>query len=218
MLIDDRDRVGNHLPAAPNCLHCRSLCSVQLLLVIAQLIQQAFAQIAASDSRRIHLPDHFERLVQIRTSLKLGWNAAAGRSACLAGASGFGSVRKLSCPAAAGAIHGRHRSCHHASPLEVSGLARQSPSAIICLVHRRQSAPQPIRESAAEPRAAASFTTFSTMTGVGFGRRWRRHSHQFFVAGNQVSVFVQVADDQFGRLAAPPGVTESAPTATSGDR
>ena len=37
--------------------------------------------------------------------------------------------------------------------------------------------------------------------GVGIGRCRRDHAQQFIVAGNQVTVFAQIANDQLGRLA-----------------
>ena len=42
---------------------------------------------------------------------------------------------------------------------------------------------------------------FLTVSASASRRRGRRDSQQFFVAGDQISVFVQIADDQFGGLA-----------------
>src|SRR5437016_1939933 len=62
VLVDYRDCIVKQL--------CRGLAIAvfvqrELLLVIAQLIEQAFAKIAAANPRRIQLPDHFESFAQI---------------------------------------------------------------------------------------------------------------------------------------------------------
>ena len=50
--------------------------------MIAQLIEQAFAQIAASNALRIELPDNFKRFVQIAERESYIWNSGArGRCA-----------------------------------------------------------------------------------------------------------------------------------------
>src|SRR5947207_4637860 len=60
MLVNDRQRIRQYLPATVD---------VPLLFELAQvepeLIDQALAQVAAAHARRIHLPDHFKRFMQI---------------------------------------------------------------------------------------------------------------------------------------------------------
>ena len=70
MLVNDGDRVCKHL--------CRGL-AVSILvrgklrLMVAQLIQQAIAQVAAGHAGRIHLAHQLQGFMQIG-KLKLGWN------------------------------------------------------------------------------------------------------------------------------------------------
>ena len=67
MLVDDGDGVGEKLRrAVPAVLQVVPvLVQGQLLLVVAQLVEQAIAQIAAGDPGRIQLADDFEGFVQI---------------------------------------------------------------------------------------------------------------------------------------------------------
>src|SRR5437899_1293282 len=83
VLVDYRDCIVKQL--------CRGLAIAvfvqrELLLVIAQLIEQAFAKIAAANPRRIQLPDHFESFAQIG-SIEIRHKCWRGRSrrccACL---------------------------------------------------------------------------------------------------------------------------------------
>ena len=60
MLINERNCVGQHLGSAISVS-----VFVQLGLVITQLIQQALAEIAAADARRIELADRFDGFVQV---------------------------------------------------------------------------------------------------------------------------------------------------------
>src|SRR5579864_9042609 len=62
MLIDDGDRVGENLGRG---FPVAVLVQLVLLLVIAQLIEQALAKIAASNSRWVKLPYHFKGFVKI---------------------------------------------------------------------------------------------------------------------------------------------------------
>ena len=62
MLVHDGNRVGQNLRGG---LAVSILVRGQLRLVIAQLIEQAIAQVAAGDSRRIHLAHQFQGFVQI---------------------------------------------------------------------------------------------------------------------------------------------------------
>jgi hypothetical protein len=63
MLIDDGNRVFHELARSG---HCRwPFVQVQLLQMVAQLIEQAFAQVATGDALRIELAHNFQRFVQI---------------------------------------------------------------------------------------------------------------------------------------------------------
>ena len=62
MLVHDGNRVGQHLRGG---LSVSILVRGQLRLVVAQLIEQTIAQVAAGDSRRIHLAHQIERFMQI---------------------------------------------------------------------------------------------------------------------------------------------------------
>ncbi len=62
MLVHDGNGIGNHLRGG---LAVSIFCAASSL-VIAQLIKQALAQVAAGDSGRIHLANKFQSLVQIR--------------------------------------------------------------------------------------------------------------------------------------------------------
>ena len=62
VLIHDRNRIGEHLPGG---FAVTVLVRHQLLLVVAQLIEQTTTQIAASNSGRVHLADQIKRFVQI---------------------------------------------------------------------------------------------------------------------------------------------------------
>ena len=61
MLVDDGHGVGKNLAAVAVAV----LVQRQLRLVIAQLVEQAIAQIAAGDAGRIQLADQLQGFVQI---------------------------------------------------------------------------------------------------------------------------------------------------------
>ena len=58
MLIDNCDRVREHLGGTVSILP-------QLRLVVAQLVEQAFAKVSACDARRIQLTHNLNRFVQV---------------------------------------------------------------------------------------------------------------------------------------------------------
>src|SRR5207248_3266669 len=62
VLIDYRDGIGKHLRGPVTVSISKAL---MLSLVIPQLIEETIAQIAASDSWRVELPDDLNRLVQV---------------------------------------------------------------------------------------------------------------------------------------------------------
>ena len=62
MLIDDGDGVGKRLGRG---FSVAVLVQLVLLLVVTQLIEQALAKIAASNSRRVELPYDFDGFVEI---------------------------------------------------------------------------------------------------------------------------------------------------------
>ena len=63
MLIDDRHRVFHNLLGGAVAIACVML---QLRQMVVQLVEQAFPQVAASNSRRIELAHNFQRFMQIR--------------------------------------------------------------------------------------------------------------------------------------------------------
>src|ERR1700716_99609 len=74
MLIYDRDRIGKHLRSG---FTVAVLVGGQLLLVVAPLIEQTIAQVAAGDSGRIHLAhqvESFMEIFQVEAGLKRGLN------------------------------------------------------------------------------------------------------------------------------------------------
>src|SRR6185369_13807346 len=75
MLVDDRDRIGQKLRGG---LAVSVLLCGELPLVIAQLIQQTIAQVAACDSGRVHLANQIEGLVQI-SQVEAGLKDGLGR-------------------------------------------------------------------------------------------------------------------------------------------
>src|SRR5437879_1843003 len=160
VLVDYRDCIVKQL--------CRGLAIAvfvqrELLLVIAQLIEQAFAKIAAANPRRIQLPDHFESFAQIG-SIKFGTNAGGAEVADVVLASFFG-IAAGSAIGAAGAgatavaampaISAVTAACSH---------SEESPGdKSLSLIPCANSVSVPM------PRAAASFTTLSTTVASASG-------------------------------------------------
>src|SRR5260370_12250405 len=70
MLIDDGNRVSHDLPGQGTTVSVQ----MQLLQMVAQLIEQAFAQVATGDARRIELAHNFQRLVQVGDGKVYGRN------------------------------------------------------------------------------------------------------------------------------------------------
>src|ERR1700688_1661905 len=83
MLVDNRNRVAHNLIIDGAAVSVQ----MQLLQMIAQLIEQAFAQIAAGNALWVELAYHFKRLVQI------GDVEVYGRNSCGRSCSSRASIR-----------------------------------------------------------------------------------------------------------------------------
>src|SRR5579883_1611884 len=182
MVVDNRQRVGNDLRGAVAVVLRRVL-----RLNVAQLIEQALAQVAAGHARRVHLADHLQRFLQLLAGeARLIPRLRGGRGGWSGGLSGDRGRR--------------HRGGRRNTAQVREAASRDVPAG--GRVRRRTGRRGFLRIRArADPERLRRLPQALLGGGVFLRRRGRGDAHQLVIAGNEVTVFVQVADDQFGGLA-----------------
>ncbi len=193
--------------------------------MVAQLIEQAFAQVAAGDSLRIELAHNFQRFVQIGAGEVYGRDSS-GRG-CRSGARCSRGCRSLARRAGQRSVGCLNLGCYLWANCWLSirlnkrlcfGIfRRQLRAARVCCreVLGRKNGSFGVRSievrrfegrsfgrllGDSKPQRLRVTNDLGRSFHICLGSRDRSDSQQFFIAGNQISFFVQIPNDQLGGL------------------
>ena len=222
MLIDDSHRVSHNLLGQSTTVSVQ----LQLLQMVAQLIEQAFAQVATGDALRIELAHNFQRFVQIdRVKFTDAIRAGAPLSArCSVAAVPWLAAHrqpnlgclKLGCHLRAnlwlsirlnkrlssGAFRYQLREAVVFCSEVLGRDGRKIGSIRIGSIRARSFEVRGFGRllGDSKPQRLRVTNDLGRHFHICLGSRDRSDSQQFFVAGNQVSFFVQISNDQLGGL------------------